>query len=340
MAKNVTIQDVADRAEVSIGTVSRVLNGGAAATETREKVLEAASKLEYRVNLFARGMRGSRKNCIGILIEGAISDEDPWLESIMVAMSRVISRSGYHCMVDFWEGGESDLPKMLDNVDGCMLLGHYPEEFFGMLDERIGLPLVTYDEKMPYENGEVLSVDWKAGMYEVIGYLLALEHARVGLVIAGLDYPSLRERYRGYLEALPQYGREVDESVIKTYPGMGRGPFEEAYQLTGDLLKEQPEVTAIVYGSDTMAVAGMQKLRSTGRRVPQDVSVVGFDDSAWAQVTVPALTTEGVNYRELSGRMLEALRALIGERDAPPKLTMKPELIRRSSAARRGTRLE
>lgn len=340
MTSKVTIQDVADRAEVSIGTVSRVLNGGGAAADTREKVLEAASELNYRVNLFARGMRGSRKNCIGILVEGGISDEDPWLESIMVAMSRVISRSGYHCMIDFWDGAGAELPKMLDNVDGCMLLGHYPDEFFRTIDQELGLPLVTYDEKMPYENGEALSVDWEAGMHEVLGYLLALGHERVGLVIAGLDYPSLRARYEGYLEALPTYGRQVDRAVIKTTVAMDRGPFRMASELTGELLGEEPELSAIVYGSDTMAVAGMQKLQGMGLSVPEDVSVVGFDDSAWAQVTSPPLTTEGVNYRDLSSRMLEALRALIGERSAPPKLTIKPELIRRASAARRGRGLE
>jgi LacI family transcriptional regulator len=336
MGKSVTLQDVAERAEVSTGTVSRVLNGPGGAPETRQRVLKAAAELNYRANLFARGMRGGRKNCIGILVEEHISPEDPWLETIVLSMAQVISESGYHCMIDFYHAEQELFPRMLENVDAVMLLGNYPGEFFRAVKERGGPPLVTYDEKMPYENGRSLVIDWKAGMQEAIGYLLALEHSLLGLVVAGVDYPSLRERYEGYLEGLPRYGRKVDENLIKTTREMENGGFEEAYELTEQLLEEQPDVSAIIYGSDCMAVAGMQKLREMGLGVPEEVSVVGFDDSAWARVTVPPLTTVGVNYRDLCTQMLETLRMLLGERGSVPSSRIEPDLVRRSSTARRG----
>lgn len=340
MAKNVTIQDVARRAEVSTGTVSRVLNGPSGAPETRRRVLEAADELDYRANLFARGMRGGRKNCIGILVEGHISPEDPWLETIVLSMAQVISESDYHCMIDFFPPGEGGFPQMLENVDACMLLGNYPEEFFAAVEDRNALPLVTYDEKMPYKNGESLFIDWKAGMQEALGYLLALEHSRVGLVAAGVEYPALRERYEGYREGLPHYGREVDDGLVKTTREMENGGFEEAYKLTEQLMHDQPDMSAIIYGSDCMAVAGMQKLREMGLDVPGDVSVVGFDDSAWARVTVPALTTVGVNYRDLCNQMLETLRMLLGDRASAPSARIEPELVRRTSTARHGSGTE
>lgn len=336
MGKNITIQDVAERADVSTGTVSRVLNGPGGAPETRRRVLEAATDLNYRASLFARGMRGARKNCIGILVEGHISPEDPWLETIVLSMAQVISESGYHCMIDFFPADEDGIPPMLENVDAAMLLGNYPEAFFRRAEESGGIPLVTYDEKMPYENGETLVIDWKAGMREAIGYLLALEHSRLGLVVAGVDYPALRERYEGYLEGLSRYGRRVDRSLIRTTREMDDGGFEEAYELTEDLLEDEPDVSAIIYGSDCMAVAGMQKLREMGLGVPEDVSVLGFDDSAWARVMVPPLTTVGVNYRQLCTQMLETLRMLLGERGSVPSSRIEPDLVRRSSATRRG----
>jgi DNA-binding LacI/PurR family transcriptional regulator len=340
MGKSITIQDVAERAEVSTGTVSRVLNGPGGAPETRRRVLEAAAELNYRANLFARGMRGGRKNCIGILVEGHISPEDPWLETIVLSMAQVVSESGYHCMIDFFRPDEEVFPRMLENVDACMLLGNYREDFFTEVATHSGLPLVTYDEKMPYENGESLFIDWKAGMQEAIGYLLALEHSRLGLVVAGVEYPALRERYEGYLEGLPHYGREVDQQLIKTTSEMEDGGFEEAFQLTEELIDEQTDVSAIIYGSDCMAVAGMQKLREMSLQVPEDVSVVGFDDSALARVTMPPLTTVGVNYRDLCTRMLESVRMLLGERGSVPSSRIEPDLVRRSSTARRGMAAE
>mgnify|MGYP006290267497 CR=1 FL=1 len=336
MAQNATIQDVADRADVSTGTVSRVLNGPSGSPETRRKVLKAAEELNYRANLFARGIRGGRKNCIGILVEGHISAQDPWLETIGLTMAQVISGGGYHCMMDFFRPDENGFPPMLDNVDGAVLLGNYPQQFFEDVRERSNLPLVTCDEKMPYENGQSVAIDWKSGMQEALGYLLALEHSRVGLVIAGVEYPALADRFEGYIEGLRQYGRDVDEDLIKTTCEMAGSGFEEASEMTEELMIEQSDVSAIIYGSDCMAVAGMQKLRNLDLRVPEDVSVVGFDDSAWARGTVPPLTTVGVDYGDLCTQMLETLRMLLGERSALPSSTIEPDLVRRSSTARRG----
>ncbi|MFP4027694.1 MAG: LacI family DNA-binding transcriptional regulator [Candidatus Brocadiia bacterium] len=333
MANKTTIGDVAQEAEVSISTVSRVLNGHGASAETRNRVMAAAEQLDYRPNMYARGIRSSRKNCMGILVEASVGEDDPWLERIVLSMAGTLSEADYGCMLDFWKKGSDDLPRVFDRVDGCMLLGNFPDSFFERLDRHCDTPLVTYDEKMPYSHGVSLSVNWAEGMHQAVQYLLALNHRQIGLVVAGTQYPSLRARRDGYTEALPHFGRSVDESLIATSETMEDGGFHTARKLTHELLERRPEITAIVYGSDRMAFGGLEAIKASGRKIPEDISVIGFDDTNCGRSMIPPLTTVGVDYKKLSLVMLECLEVLSGERRVMPDGEIIPQLIKRRTVA-------
>lgn len=329
-----TISDVAERAGVSAGTVSRVLNRQEGAPETRRRVVDAARKLGYRPDMYASGMRSNRKRCMGILVESSLGHHDPWLEKVTLAMADLLSEAGYRCMLEFWSKDEENLPRVLDSVDGCMLLGDFPEEFFSRVEREVGLPLVNHDEKMPYENGASLRTDWQAGVDQVVQYLLAFGHTKVGLVVAGTRYPSLRARYEGFLEAMPHFGHEIDDTLVAATETFEDRGYETARRLTGELLDRRPDLTGIVYGSDLMAFGGMRTLKERGLEVPADVSVVGFDDTDAARTMVPPLTSVGVDYKELAMRQLHCLETLIGERTVMPDLTVRPRLVRRESVTR------
>ncbi len=338
MADKPTVVDVAKRAGVSPGTVSKALSGRGSKT-VRSKVKEAVHELGYRPNLFARAMRSPLKNCIGILVS-AVSENDPWLEKILPTMAAVISESGYRCVVDFWKGDAEEAPIVLDSVDGCILLGNYPDDFFRMVERDYGLPLVTVSEKMPYSRGVSLQVDWGAAMHEVVQYLLAYQHRRIGLVVVGTYSPSLKARYEGYMEAMHHFGRELDESLIATAPGGDQGPFgagrlkyliDTSEKLTEQILQGRRRPTAIVFGTDRSAFGGLLALRKAGLRVPEDVSIAAFDNTDWGSVMTPAITSAGVDYRDLSLHLIEVLEGFVGTRKRMPAVKLRPELAKRES---------
>ncbi len=333
MEEKVTIVDVARLAEVSPGTVSRVLNNDGTTPRTRDKVLQAVKELGYRPNPFARGMRSMRKNCIGVLMESGMGEDDPWLEKIVLAITSALSEMRLGCMTEFWSNDSERMPALLDSVDGCILLGNYPDSFFRRIERQWALPLVTYNEKMPYERGISLQVDWDTGMRRAVQYLLAHRHENIGLVIAGTKYPSLRARYDAFKSALSDFGREPDPSQTASCEGSPGGTFFSAGgALTSQLLDSARPVSAIIYGTDFMAFGGMEVLREREISVPQDLSVVGFDNTDWGRMMNPPLTTVGVDYHQLSLRLLEALEVLQGRSRRMPELTLEPTFVERKSA--------
>ena len=340
--EKVTVDDVAQRAGVSPGTVSKALNGrGSSATRT--KVAEVAQELGYRPNFFARAMCSSRKNCLGVLAS-TVTKDDPWVEKILPAIVAAVSECGYRCMADFWEDGGDGPPNLLDSVDGCILLGDYSDDFFPMVERHYRLPLVTVSEKMPYSHGVSLQIDWSGAMHEVVQYLLAHRHTKIGLVVYGTAWPSLEARYKGFLEAMDHFGREIDESMLATADGRevdeeaetGRVEYiiDASRRLTERLLKRRPDVTAIVFGSDLSAFGGITALREAGRRVPEQVSIAAFDNTDWGKVMTPALTSAGVDFRQLSMHMIETLEELAGVRRGRSQEKLRPHLVKRKSVAR------
>lgn len=339
MKNKITIYDVAKVADVSPSTVSKALNGNGGAAETCRKIREAAEELGYRPNLFASGMRSSLKNCFGILVS-KIGEDDPWLEKVLPAMVKVLSESKYRCMVDFWNSSDEEMPFMLDSVDGCILVGSYPERFFQQVERQYGLPLVTFAEKMPYRNGVSLKVDWQGGMQSIVQYLLACRHQHIGLVVHGLDDPSSQSRYDAFRNSMNHFECPVDDSLIGIADNAGDDAnshvnhvIQTSNRLTTELLKKRPEVSAIIYTADLAAFGGIAALHEAELKIPDDVSVASFDNTDCGRMMTPPLTSASLDYRMLSLRLLEALEVLLGKRPIMPDKMLPLELIKRDSVA-------
>lgn len=333
MSETVTIADVAKRAEVSTGTVSRVLNGCSTKHQTRNRVFQAARDLGYRPELTAGSMRSARNNCMGILVEKSMGSNDPWLDNVVMVLSDFLSGANYGCMIEFWRRRDEDIPEFVDKVDGCILLGNYPESFFKTLSQRRNIPLVTFNEKLPYQNGIRIQIDWEEGMLKAVQYLLALQHEKIGLVVAGTQYPSLKARFDAFREALNHFGREVDHSLISSSEEVEPASYRTSFELTEQLLSRRPDLSAIIYSSDFAAMGGLEALRQSGYSVPEDISIMGFDNTDWGRNMVPALTSIGVDYRILAASLLEALEYLLGERRTMPVTRLKPDLFKRKTTA-------
>ena len=306
-ARHVSVKDVAARSGVSFQTTSKVLNGGGSVSEaTRARILQAASDLGYVPNLQARSLVMQRTRTIG-LIAGDFSD--PGLSRCLAGAEAEARREGYGLMLTSVEregsGTEYALPAMMERrVDGILLAAPQMEDDPALphvLDPS--LPVVSVNH---IDGGGVTTVsadDEQAGRLAA-GHLVEKGHRVIGALTGFTRRRTTQSRHQGYVHALGQAG-------ITATPDL----FEEA----GDdvagglaalprLLARRPDVTAVFCHSDLVAVGALTALRTLGKRVPVDCSVVGCDGLDSAAFTSPPLTTVRVPFYDIG---TEAMRVLL-----------------------------
>lgn len=331
-SRNTTIQDIAERADVSISTVSRVLNNTApVAEETRERVLQIIAELGYKPNLFAQGLAGGQSRTIGVLTQLIGS---PFYDVILRGILKGIDGSGYSPL--FADGGweaEKDLValKMFAErkVDGLILLnGHAPESLLVELAGQI--PMIVLGRMIPALEEQCLPFDDFEAARKATHFLIEAGHRRIAHV-AGLNvHEDAMERRDGYLAALEQAGIRSDPELII------EGDFTEpSGMMAAEMLLMRGHVfSAIFAANDQMAYGARLALFRRGLRVPEDVSIVGFDDQAPSAFMIPPLTTirrPPLEIGEAAGRALIDL--MQGKAIALPKY--QSTLMIRESVMRR-----
>ncbi|ACZ43368.1 transcriptional regulator, LacI family [Thermobaculum terrenum ATCC BAA-798] len=340
MKKSATLRDVAEAANVSMGTASLVLNGkrGVAAA-TRERVLEAARRLGYRASP-RRSLRTPHD--IVVLVERTplSPSSDPFNKPILQGMETVARGRGYRLILEFVEQGE---PPSLDRwtqdgVTGLVILGG------GDLDEdwiraalATGLPLVMVDHYVPGLEVPTVVPDNFGGAYAMTKHLLEQGHRRIGFVRGPSKYWTLGERLAGYLLAMQQAGLAPPPELIP--PRVSHGE-EKGYGETLMLLDLEEPPTAIFAVSDKTAIGVYRALNERGISVPGQISVVGFDDIELARTVSPPLTTVRVPCEEMGRVALERLLALIESgdwREDNMRWTLPTRVIPRSSVRRLGS---
>lgn len=294
MTKNrpskVTIVDVAEKAGVSFGTVSRVINNDIhVRPETRERVQGVMQKLGYTANRQARSLAGGRSNIIGVLvpdlgtgyigeiirgIDAELSLTD--LDLILYTTHRTASKEANYV---------ANLAKGM--VDGLILvLPRSPADYTGTLTNR-GVPFVLIDHQgIGRDCPAVGATNWQ-GAYHATEYLIKLGHTRIGFITGSMDLGCADERLEGYRSALRTYHLPNEPELV--YEGTFFQP--DGYAGATALLNLASPPTAIFASNDVMAMGAMDAVRNRGFRVPDDISVVGFDDIPQASVVRPGLTT-------------------------------------------------
>jgi LacI family transcriptional regulator len=294
MAKNrpskITIVDVAEKAGVSFGTVSRVINNDVhVKQETRERVIGVMQKLGYTANRQARSLAGGRSNTIGVLvpdlgtgyigeiirgIDAELSLTD--LDLILYTTHRTASKEANYV---------ANLARGM--VDGLLLvLPRSPIDYIGTLASRT-FPFVLIDHQgIGRDCPAVGATNWQ-GAYHATEYLIHLGHTRIGFITGSMDLGCAADRQEGYRSALRTAHLDIDEELI--YEGTFFQP--DGYAGASELLNLADPPTAIFASNDVMALGVMDAVRNRGFRVPDDVSVIGFDDIPQAAMVRPALTT-------------------------------------------------
>lgn len=333
-----TIRDVAERSGVSVATVSRVFNDYPDVSETtRARVLAAARELEYAPSAAARTLVGQRSQLIGVgLFTGAEHPdiEHPFFQDVLVGLKHGVGARGYDVLLFATEQPGAYLRRARHHrVDGVVLWGvdRNDPELPALVEA--GIPLVTVDLVVEGPHATWVSSDSAEGARLAVRHLHALGHARIA-TIAGL--PETKpggDRLRGYREAAAALGLQAVERAGDFYAESGEAAMRELLAL-----REPP--TAVFAASDLMALGAIRAVAAAGLRVPEDVSVVGFDDIAAASLGHPPLTT--IRHDKV-GLGLAAAAALVDEIErptdaAPPPVTLPVELVVRASTTRAASR--
>ncbi|MCG0238842.1 MAG: substrate-binding domain-containing protein [Firmicutes bacterium] len=326
-----TIRDVARAAGVSVATVSYVLNGSPAiSAETRERVLQAIAALDYRPNRLARGLANRKTDTLALLLPTARSVSDPFLFRFISGVSEAAAQAGYSLLLVPGRPGLAALEELVKDrrADGVILME------VEVRDPRIdylltaNFPFVLFGRSL--EHPEVLWVDLdnELGAMLATRHLLALGHRRIGYIGADRRLVFARHRYQGHLTALREAGVPVDPDLLVEGDLTERSGFRCMERLLA--LPSPP--TAVFAACDAMAIGAKQALAAAGLRVPQDVAVVGFDDSPIAEFAIPPLTTVRQPTFELGA---EAVRLLVsrlrGEAQPGEHRLLPPELVVRTS---------
>lgn len=287
---HVTIIDVARRAGVSYATVSRVINNEAYVKEaTRQRVLQALSELDYVANRQARSLRGGRTHLIGLLVRDLGTG---YIGEIIRGIDLGLGERDYDLLLHTTHNRrrrEADYIATLTRgmVDGLLLvLPRAPEDYLSKLRQE-RFPHVLIDHQGIDQTGPAVgATNWQGG-YDAASYLLSLGHRRIGLITGDLGLGCAVERRAGYCAALHKQGAPVDPALIIN------GDFSQVagYQGAQGLLRLSSPPTAIFASNDMMAFGVMEAVREQGLRIPEDMSIIGFDDIPQAATVHPALTT-------------------------------------------------
>ncbi len=330
--KPITIQDVADRAQVSRATVSRVMNNHPnVASDIRSRVQEAMRDLGYNPNRAARRLRGNSNDVIGLIIPDI---QNP----VFVAVARGVEDAAYRHQInvllcnsdDHADKQQAYLNVMLaERAAGLIIVPTHARDGKTLVEIRnAGLPIVLLDRQVQRFEADTVKTDNVLGARIIVNHLLELGRSRIAL-IGGLQYLTpARERYQGYVEALRDAGRDVDESLIIN----GDFKAESGYRITRELMALASPPDAIFTTNSLMAMGALKALHELHIRVPQDVALVSFDDVPWAENLNPPLTAVVQPAYELGVQAVELLRKRFTEPDAPIQTVMlQPTLIVRES---------
>ncbi|HKE69405.1 MAG TPA: LacI family DNA-binding transcriptional regulator [Nocardioidaceae bacterium] len=331
-----TIEQVAARAGVGRGTVSRVINGSPQVTDhTREAVLRAIDELGYVPNRAARALVTQRTDTVALLISE--SEErifgEPFFAGIVRGVSTAITASSRQLVLAMAQSadGHSRLEHYLtgQHVDGVLLLSlHGDDPLPDHLLAR-GLPVVLGGRPAGWTGGRYVDVDNRAGARAATEHLIDRGRRRIATITGPRDMSAGLERLEGYRQALAGAGQDLAPAAV------AEGDFSEASGVRAmrDLLARVPDLDAVFAASDPMAVGALTVLREHGRQVPGDVAVVGFDDSPVSQHTDPPLTSVHQPAERMGQEMAALLLAQMEGRAGPDDSVVLPtELVVRQSS--------
>ncbi len=332
-AKNADLRNldaVAKRAGVSTATVSRVLNNlNVVKNSTRARVLKAAEELKYHPNLHARSLARGKSRTLGILVSNM---ENPFFFDIYHALESAAHARGYEVVVANTDYSSEQLVSSVRLMIGWRVAGlaavvsEMDSHLMQVLTDS-KIPIVFYDVGTPQKNITNVRVDYRKGMKKIVEYLHSLGHTRMAFVGHHSTLGPISERRKTFLETVARFSPNAEARIVAAADGL-----EGGRQAARELLSSGFQPTAILCVNDFMAVGVLRHLRDQGIRVPEDVSVTGFDNIRLAEFCSPALTTAHIP-RERIGQTIfgNLVPDKASDRLTGQEILVDPELVVRES---------
>jgi LacI family transcriptional regulator len=337
----VTIRQLARLSGVSIGTVSRALNGYADVNaDTRERIIRLAQELDYTPAAAARSLVTQRSHVVGVFLETGEGHPDlqhPFFHEVLVGVKNVIGPGGYDLLLFASErpgngyGEHSYLKRARHhNVEGVVLFGVDADDDEVRRLVRSEMACVGVDVELIGPKTEYVISDSASGIGSAMRHLHQLGHRRIATITGMLDKKPGNDRLRAYRSEMQALGLAYRDE----YVAYGDFYVETGHRAMARLLELDEPPTAVVTASDLMALGAIRAVAEAGLSVPHDVSIVGFDDIQLAGHVNPPLTTLRQDKAGLGAEAGRALIALIdGKTDLPEAVTLPVELIVRGSTA-------
>jgi LacI family transcriptional regulator len=328
MLKKVTLKDIARVSGFSKKTVSRVVNNDkAVSAATRENVGRVIEQYGYRPNYFAQNLRRKTSNTIGLIVHNITN---PFIPQFIERIEQEISGTSYSILLSISDIDTRTRQQCIQNildkmVDGLILTNVDRTNYEDLRSlQRNQFPFVLVLNKLPDYDGNFVGVDNLYGSELMMNYLHALGFRKIGFIAGLQDNVASIERLTGYRTFLVEHGLAYDESLVET----GNFRYEGGYEAFARLVEKHRDVEAVFCVNDYTALGALDAARHFGLRVPEDITIVGFDDTPIASYLNIWLTTIRIPISQIAKNALQILMEQIEDRTKEcRRVILKPELV-------------
>ncbi|WP_413528777.1 LacI family DNA-binding transcriptional regulator [Rahnella inusitata] len=330
-----TMQEVASRAGVSKATVSRVLSGkGYVSQETKDQVFRAIEETGYRPNLLARNLATSKSMCIGLVVTNTLYNGNYFSELISQAAKKLDANGRQLILVDGKNSAaeEQEAIEFLHDLrcDGIIIYPRFLSvDEMDLIIDKYKKPVMVVNRKLRKHQSHCIYCDHKGSSYQATQALIARGHQDIAFITGSMDSPTAIERLSGYKDALTAAGLPVRESLIvqgKWSPASGAAAVSV-------LLGGDHAFSAIVVSNDEMAIGAMKQLSDAGIKVPDAVSVIGFDNIPTAPFLIPALSSVKDPVSDMVSEVINQIISMLDGGYLSEKNPFTSDLILRDSVA-------
>lgn len=325
-----TIKDVSELAGVSQATVSRVINGTSRVSHDKKlKVEKAIKELAYKPNSIAQALAFSRTGSVGIMVPEL---GGPFYSGILHNMEEHLRRFGYHVVVSAGSNTEASQKESIEflisrRVDALIVHAqNVPDDYLIQIEES-GIPLVIINRFIPEMKSSCITIDNELGGKIATQYLLKMGHTDIVCITGPLDKSDARGRLQGYRNALFDAGIEYDEVLV------AEASFTEESGASAmeKIIRRKCHFTAVFATNDHMALGAYEVLAELGYSVPEEVSLIGFDDILFARYLTPKLTTMNFPIEQMSLEAVQLVIQKLGNNKCDVNFKLLPSLVVRNS---------
>lgn len=306
----VTMEDIAERADVSINTVSRALNDKPDINDqTKDEILQIADELNYQPNRFAQGLRSSKTSTLGVIVADIMN---PFFSALLKGVEKAAREEGYSIIVqdtdEKYENEQSAIQTTLsEQVDGLLITPVQTNQGTIIDIKQSELPFVLLGRHFEDLDTHYVVTDDVQGAKNATEHLIERGHERIAIVNGPGHISSSRERLRGYRRAMNEHDLPTTEQLVLE----GNVTMADGYETGKELISASPRPTAVLCYSDFVAMGVIKAAREKGLKISEDLAVVGYDDVLFASCLEVPLTTVRIPKEKLGKQAFHALEAVI-----------------------------